>query len=260
MAKKKKSRFIIRIANFDDSQKLMPDRIRARDLATVIAKIDLALSCLVSSQFGEDFGGISILRIGKGSITVENTGPPQYEPSITIFGKSIVEDSTPQNAKQVRRIINELEEFNLKYDTRIEFKDNKKSKPFATIKKALPPVIPLENEIAGETTIYGKIIGIMGTERIRITLKLISGDSVDFTVPPSMVKEFGKRYNDIIGIVGNVVWAMADNSIKEFAVKEIIECEQSPLNESVSLLKEKFSALFDEIQDVHGFVSSQRED
>ncbi|MDR2801423.1 MAG: hypothetical protein LBB52_09235 [Desulfovibrio sp.] len=262
MAKARKTRFVLRIASFDDSKKLLPDTIRAKDLADVITKIDSALSALVKSEFGQDFGGISILRIGRGSLTIENTGPPMYMTAVEIFGKSIEEDSTPPNAKQLRNIINDLEKFNSVHDTKIEFKRDKKSYPFATIKQALPPVVPLENEISGETTIYGKITGITGTERIRITLKLISGDSVDFNIPPSTAKEFGKRYNEIIGVSGNAKWNTLSGSITAFEMKQIVEvdCAQSPTKESFSLLREKFSEVFDEIHDVNDFVSSQRND
>jgi len=255
---KKKSRFVIRIADAGDSQEIKPEKLRAKDLADLIVKFDNALSTLVKSQFGDDLGGISILKLSKGSITLECNGALAYEAAVAVFGKAIVEDSVPQNARNVKKIIEELEEFNLAHDSKIELKKDKKAAPFATIKKALPKVVPQESELSGETAVYGKVIGITGIEKIRVTLKLLSNDTIDFSVEPSFVKEFGRRYNDIVGVKGIATWDIASNKIVAFEMKEVLPYTEESVKEIFSSLRENFSTVFDEIADIEKFVREQR--
>lgn len=254
----KKARFVIRITDAGDSKQVKPEKMRAKDLAEVIAKFDDALSAMVKGQFGDDMGGFSILNVTKGSINVSCSGPLPYEVAFSEFGRTIIEDITPPYARSVRKIIGDLEHFNLAHNTKIELKREKKSQPLATIRKALPPAIPQEAEISGETILYGKVVGITGIERIKVNLKLLAGETIEFYVDAGMVKEFGKRYNEIIGVKGNAVWDTALNRVSVFELKEVLPyIEESPKTAFASI-RTQFSDVFDGVADIEKFVRDQR--
>lgn len=257
---KRKSKFVIRIADAGDSKLLKPNKLRAKDLADVILKFDNALSSLVKSQFGDDLGGMSILKITNGSINLECSAALPYEAAFGVLGQSIEDETTPAYARHVRKIIDELERFNLAHNSKIELKKDKKSAPIATIRKAIPVAIPQESEVAGQTVVYGKVVGISGTERIRVSLKLISGDAIEFYVPQELVKEFGRRYNEIIGVRGAAVWDISSNKMTSFELSDVLGYNYESPKTVFSDMKKEFAGIFDEVEDVDMFVRGQRED
>jgi hypothetical protein len=253
----RKIRFVLRITGADDSKKFRATSMRATDLAEILTKIDSSLSALVKAAMGDDLGGISIVKISKGSLAIDVSAPAAYDAAVQIFGQCVESEIPSSNAK-VMSTINALEMINYKNNTQIELKRDKKSEPFAVIKKGIPDIIPLNNEISGLTVIYGKVIGISGIERFRISFRTISGSNVDFYVTHAQVKEFGKRYNDLIGISGKALWDIQTNTLKAFELIGITEYEQSTPIESFSLISDKFHSIFDKIEDVDAFINEQR--
>lgn len=257
-----KSAFIIRITSEDESAKIRPDLMRAKDLAKLITTFDEVFSSLVKEQMGDDLGGLSIVKIAKGSVALHFEGQSAYTNALVAIGNFLTEAKpVPSSIKaKLTNAKKEIELLNSKYNTIIELKKDSKSEPVATIKQAIISPTHEPCEISGFTTIYGKVIGISGTESIKAKLKLLSGETIEINIKSSQVKEFGKRYNEIIGIDGKATWEESTNKIIKFEPTNILSYTESTPKEAFSSIKEKFSDIFDEIPDVMKFVAEQRGD
>lgn len=261
----KKPTFIFTLDRAGKDKRLRPDSIPARKLVALILEIDTALSALVKDQWGQDYGGISIKSITRGSLNITGTGEKPYERAFEKFGSFVNDDTDehiPRKVRQsVRQAVTKVKEFNHAQDTVLKLKREKKSDPIAVIEQCAPVTNEIQGvPISGITDLYGWISGISGTEKISIKLKLTSGESVEFPIPQDKAKWFGSCYNDLVGVRGDTTWDASSGKVTGFSFQEILRFEDTSPFIAFNSLREAYHEIFDSIEDVDALITELRED
>jgi hypothetical protein len=119
----------------------------------------------------------------------------------------------------------------------------------STIDKDTEIEIPTTGIIEGETTLYGQIRRVGGSDP-KIIFRLHNGDNLSLEVSESTAKSFGPRLYEEVGIKGIARWSYADNKILSFSVEQLINFKDTPVSIAFDELRGSIGKYWDEIEDV----------
>ena len=161
----------------------------------------------------------------------------------------------------MRRTIEQIQAFGRSYSARLEFRAKRFGSPLATL-------TPLEREqatmsplsLSMDTILYGKISGINGVSKIRVTLSLLGfNGNTDFVVTnKSDIKEFCARFGETVGVRGVAEVRMPQREIVNFTFSSLADYQETPLCEGIKKLRSKFGVYFDKLDNSAELVREQR--
>jgi len=178
---------------------------------------------------------VSLTRIEKGSLRLElySESPnfsELYDDSIAIVKNGIDAFYSLSEKVQVplRRILRFLKTHNseLQFFRQSLAEISEDTQPAAILDWQLEDDEPLY--LTGNTSLYGFLIELSGTRRLKAVLQLEDRSNVKCFLPDQeMARELGSRIYKFIGLRGEAKWSFEDNTLYEFRVEELLPYEES---------------------------------
>lgn len=257
MPNQKKFYFVL--VSEDAENKLYPNSFRGKKLGDFLHLLDEMMSGTMKSQLGEDFGGLRIESISRGSTCVACSSTPKVEPAFISVADQI---NTGKYLGGIKPALKKIEDFGSEFNARLELRRHKSGPAVATIRpKAQRNVTMRPQTIQTTTTLYGKISGINGMPKTKVTLSALLGFSgmVSFHVSGKEMRRLAcGLYGQTVGVVGTATINMPERAIAAFSFTKFTDYREKPLSEGIKRVREKFGQYFDAIEDINAFVEEQR--
>lgn len=228
---------------------LTPNKISSRDVGELITAIEQMIAAVVAQDnpalgIKEDEVIVGLSGVEKGSYILQFES--LYEiPSQNAYQKiaeAVVTgkyDNLPIHSIEAIRTTRKIART---YKTETQFwEKNGQYRQLATIapNTEIDVILPT---IAGKTTLYGYIIGIMGSDPPRVHLRLISGEKIICNVTRKnnlqVARQLGQSLYTNVGVRGTATWYISDMSIKHFLVEEMTPYKGISVKEALENLNE----------------------
>ncbi|WP_288229715.1 hypothetical protein [uncultured Desulfovibrio sp.] len=255
----KQRKFYFVLISEDENNKLYPKSFRGRELGEFLRLLDEMISSSISGQLGTDFGGLRIEGISRGSTCVSCCGTEKQLTAFTSVSNEI--NRGRYKTGKVRQCIEKIRVFSSSYSARLEFRSKRHGPALATL-------VPLTREqttmsplsISTETTLYGKISGINGVSKVRVTLSLLGfTGNADFVVTnKNDVREFCNRFGEIVGVNGTAEVRLPQREIVNFTFTSLTDYQEVPLSDAVQNIRNKFGDYFNGIGNIEELIREQR--
>lgn len=252
-------KFYLVLVGDDDKQSFSPGKMRGKELGDFLSLLDEMFSAVLTSEMGDDFGGLRVVGVSKGSLSVACQPAKGQAP---VFAALTHQIESGCLAKKVQHPVDKIRALNTEWNTRLEFRRAKKSSPTATIHQ-LPKVI--DGRVAPcvsmntEMTLYGQIIGISGVKKINISISLLGfPGTIRFEVgKKDDIKKFCSRFGQIVGVSGTAEIRMPDREVTNFVFKDFTPYQERPLAESIEELRKSIGEHFN-LEDIDEVVRDIR--
>lgn len=256
MARSKNFYFVL--VSEDKDNKLYPQSFRGRELGEFLSLLDDMLSSTISGQIGTDCGGLRVEGITKGSTCIVCHGTSKQ---VAAFNAVSNEINSGRYTGKTRKYIDKIRTFNSTYSSRLEFRPKKRGPAIATVvpltrkQSTMPPL-----SVSVDTTLYGKISGINGVSKIRVTLSLLGlNGTTDFIVSKKDdIHNFCSRYGEIVGVSGKAEIRLPENEVIKFSFSELAPYQEKSITDVVYDMREKFGSCFNTVHDIDLLVREQR--
>jgi len=231
---------------------ISPGKVRSKDIGELIAATEEIISTYVHDKHSE----IRANDITIGLKNIRGDGYVlEYEPSlpeITIPAfeavshcietrkLEILPAKTVQGIAKIRQL-SKQGGFNTAF-----YSVNGQTKYLTSINETLE--IPASITMQGETTLYGEIIRVGGSEP-KVAIKTLSGKTLYCDAKKAIVRQAGQRLYEVVGIRGNAEWRMNDMEIQSFQIIEFTDYQDSPITATFSHLKQSIGDAFAHIDD-----------
>jgi len=250
-----------------NSENVHPDNINLTDLTNLLSAFEQSLLSIVRDSAGPIFDtvlGLSLVKVKPGCAAYElqpisETSNKALRPAIQEYYRVARLKDRSNTPKLVRKSIEEIENFSLKYACKTELRTSASNKrPNVVIHP--PRILKLVHDapLSGETSIYGKIESVGGADTPTAWLRQADGTRIKVLINQKIARSFGERIYDWIGLRGHAKWDNDDTSIENFKLLEILEYKHTPVCEAFDLLSKEIGHLFEHIHDADDFVTDLR--
>lgn len=252
-------KFYFVLISEDKDSKLYPNTFRGSELGKLLNLLDEMISSSISDNLGTDSGGLRVEGIYRGSTCVSCCATRSQLAAFTEVSKDI--NQGKYRTARMRRAIEQIQAFGSSYSARIEFRLKRFGSPLATLaplKQKQATMSPLS--ISMNTILYGKISGINGVSKIRVTLSLLGfNGNTDFIVTnKSDIKKFCARFGEMVGVRGVAEVRMPQREIVNFTFSSLTDYQETALFEGIKKIRSKFGIYFDKIDNIEELVREQR--
>ncbi|MBF0404699.1 hypothetical protein [Candidatus Magnetominusculus xianensis] len=244
-------------------EKILPETIRARDLAELVSKVEESLTAIIvkdNADVNPDDIVIGLVNIEKGStiLTFESSRADLALNAFTVLSDAIATGDYYKIPSNSVKGIKSVYDFIKKGDCVAEFRTQSGSvKPLAFISPQTEIIFPTATQLSGKTVIYGKVIRAGGKTPI-IGIELIDNRIIYCDVSESIAKVIARRLYCWVGFSGIAKWNADDYSIESFNIEEIIDYEDMPITKSISKLSLIAGRYFQDDIDVVKIISEMR--
>jgi hypothetical protein len=256
MTKQRKFYFVL--VSEDKDNKLYPNSFRGKELGDFLRMLDEMVSSSIKGHLGEDCGGLRVEGISKGSTCIVCPANKNQYAAFTSISNEI---ATGNYSGKTKQHIDKIRNFGTNHTARLEFRLQKRGPAVASLvpttrKQPITPPLTIDTD----TTLYGKISGINGVSRIKVTLSLVGyNGNVDFIVSSKDdIKEFCSRFGEIVGVNGQATILLPQREVASFSFSSLTRYHETPIFESVELLREKFGPCFNALDDIDSLIREQR--
>lgn len=249
---------------------ITPDKIRSRDIATMISAIEVMVAAIVerdnpSLQIDEAKVTVGLSSIQRGSYVMQFES--QYHEEVKAAYELIANtiklgdfQSLPSRSiDAIQRVRNVSREY--RTETVLGYR-NGDFVPLASV--AANTKIDIQTlEVEGETTLYGQLIGISGMKPPEARLILFDGRNFKCRVTErnnlSVARELGKRLYTEIGVRGFARWNMHDMSLTFFRIDELLEYHEIPITDAIENTYRVAGHHLEKIEDVNTYFTMLRD-
>lgn len=253
----KKHKFYFRIVGNNEESSIMPNSLKAKDLAEVITIIDGIISAQLADKTGSDITSFHIVQISKGSLMLSAKCDTMTEKAIISLANDLNSNTL---SSKVKKNYDKLKQWTAISDSRCEFLKTPKGVPLATVKGQIATQQE-QKTVNTTTTIYGKIVGLSGTGIITCEISPMGcyKGKITFHVSDEDAKKLGAKYNEIVSVYGDLEIQLPERNIISFTLSSInYDYEDIPIADAVKEMREKFGKYFADIKDPVQFVRSLR--
>lgn len=140
-----------------------------------------------------------------------------------------------------------------------EWRDNPFSDlPLATLTPESEIIIPETSYLFGETTVYGKVLRVGGVDP-KVSLKLGDTQPILYcSISQELAKEIAQDLYLDIGFKGTAKWYLADYTIVDFKISEIVRLNKTSFVDTMKDLKNLIGVHWNDVKDVIDEVSKIR--
>ncbi|QUS60469.1 hypothetical protein IQE94_13400 [Synechocystis sp. PCC 7339] len=243
---------------------ISPGKVRSKDIGELITATEEIISTYVHDKHSEIHANDIIIGLKnvKGDGYILEYQPSLPEITVPAFEAvshcietrklEILPSKTVESIAKIRQL-SKKGGFNTEF-----YAVNGSRKYLTSINQTLE--IPASITMQGETTLYGEIIRVGGSEP-KVAIKIMSGRILYCDAKKAIVRQAGQRLYEIVGIRGNVEWRMNDMEIQSFQIIEFTDYQDSPITETFNHLKQSISDAFSHIDDpVSYFAESENGD
>jgi hypothetical protein len=240
---------------------MSPGKVRSKEIAEIIDSVEEMIASMVIHNHPElkkESIVIGLKSIRQGSIGLEFS-PNLVEltlPATHRITKSIADNDFSVLPSSTINSLRKLSAFTRRYQCNAEFStQNGKLEALAilTPETKIPDVYPL----SGETTIYGEITRVGGTEP-KIQFKTLDSKIIYCSTSKAIAKKAGAKLYTKVELHGLAEWNSETFEIENFNVTNISDYEEILLSEAFDELADLIGDSFDSIKDVGRFVSEIR--
>lgn len=252
-------KFYFVLISEDKDSKLYPNTFRGKELGELLRLLDEMISSSIADQLGTDSGGLRIEGISRGSACVSCRATKNQWAAFTSVSNDI--NQGQYRAGKVRQSIEKIRAFNSNYSARLEFRSKRYGPALATLAPLTREQIPMPPlSVAMDTTLYGKISGINGVSRIRVTLSLLGfNGNTDFVVTSKNdIREFCSRFGEIVGVKGTAVVRLPQREIVNFTFTGLTDYQETSIPDAVKKIRDQFGDYFNGIDNIEELVREQR--
>ncbi len=222
-------------------ENILPETIRARDLADILANVEESLTAIILKENADiniDDLVIGLVNIEEGSAKLRFKSSMQII-ALLAFTMLSTAISTGDFTKVPITAINSVKsisDFTKKRNCVAEFRTQIDSeKPLASLTPTSEINIPAIYQLSGETVIYGRIIRVGGATP-KAVIRLNDKQTVYCEVKESLAKEIAHKLYSWVGLSGTAKWTTEDYSLDSFRIEKITEYEDIPITKSISEL------------------------
>lgn len=252
-------KFYFVLVSEDAENKLYPNSFRGKKLGDFLHLLDEMMSGTIKSQLGEDFGGLRVESISRGSTCVACSSTSKVAPAFISVASQI---NSGRYLGGTKPIFKKIEEFGSEFNARLELRNNKSGPAIATIRPHFQETMTMPpHAIQTTTTIYGKISGINGVSKTKVTMSALLGFSgpLSFHITGKELRKIAcELYGQTVGVVGTAFISLPDRTIQDFSFKKFTDYRETSLDEGVKIIREKFGKYFDAIDDIDALIEEQR--
>lgn len=255
----KADKFYLVLVGDDDKQSFSPEKMRGKELGEFLTLLDEMFSAVLNSQMGEDFGGLRVSGVSKGSLSVACRPAKSQAPVFTDLTNQIKSGCL---AKKVQPPVDKLRALNTGWNTRLEFRQTKKGQSVATIRK-LPqgpeactvPCISMQTT----TTLYGQITSISGVNKINVGISLLGfPGGIKFEVrKKDDIRKFCARFGQIVGVSGTAEVRLPSREITHFTFTDFSPYQEAPFADGVERLRKSIGDHFN-VPDIDAIIQEHR--
>lgn len=241
-----------------------PGRVRSRDIAEVMTAMEEIIAVMILSKHSKiDIKKESIIlglkEIKEGSLELcFDTNDYDLSSAAANDLKQAFETGAVINLPlEVKRDFEKIIDFNKKYGSSFSANllNGRKTQIFVLTPETKIPYIPF---VRGETTLYGEITRVGGTDKPRIQFKTINGQTIYCDSDKQIAIEAGKLLYHEVALRGISEWNPEDGEIKNFTVEQILDYRPTGILNAFQKLSTDFGDAFLDIRSVENFVSDLR--
>ena len=252
-------------AHFSGNE-VAPGKVRSRDIAEVMTAMEEIIAVMVLSRHSNVeikkesiVLGIKEIKEGSLSLCFDTNDYDLSSAAAKDLRRAFESDAVITLPLEARKNLEKIVNFNKRYDTSLNTSLlNGKSIPlFELTSETEIPYAPL---IRGETTLYGEITRVGGTDKPRIQFRTISGQTIYCDSDRQIAVKAGQLLYKEAALRGVSAWNPEDNRIESFTVLEILDYQPGDIDATFQKLSEEFGDAFSHISNVDEFVASLRHD
>lgn len=211
-----------------------PASLSISELMEIAVGLEKTLLELGKERNSKEELKVSLTRIEEGSLYLElRSESPSfsdlYDKSIAIVENGVqafhsLSEKVQVPLKKVLKFLkthnSELQFFQQSFDNISE-----DTQPAAILNWQLEDDEPLY--LTGNTSLYGFLIELSGTKKLKAVLQLEDHSDVKCFLPDQeMARKLGSRIYKFIGLRGEAKWSFEDNILREFHVEELLPYEE----------------------------------
>ena len=244
-------------------ENISPGKIRSKEIAEVIESVeDMIASMAIHEHSGlkkEDIViGLKDIRQGSIGLIFAQNLAEITEPATRDLTKAISEKNFGALPSDVMKSLRKLSAFTRRNQCNTEIAImNGGSKILTTLTPETE--IPDQYPFSGETTLYGEIMRVGGSEP-KIQFKTLENKIIYCKTNRIVAKKAGTKLYTQVGVHGVAEWNSETFEIENFKVTEISDYEPIPLSQAFEEIADLVGDSLDEIADVASFVSDLRQD
>jgi hypothetical protein len=250
-------------------ENIKPEQLSSRDIGQLIASVEEMIAPLVARDnpaLGIDESevtvGLSSVQQGSYILRFETL----YESASQVAYNKVTNaidtgkyDTLPHRSIEAIKTVRKISR---KYQTDTQFwEKNGTYKQLATVSAATEIDVEV-NYVSGKTTIYGSVIGIIGYNPPRVTLRLLDGSIIRCNVTTQnnliVAKQLGQHLYSDVGVRGTARWNVRDMSIQYFHVEELTAYRKVPLIQALDALNDIAGADYQSIEDINALIGEIR--
>jgi hypothetical protein len=110
-----------------------------------------------------------------------------------------------------------------------------------------------ENEVRGETVIYGKILRV-GGETPTIHFKVNNEYRIVFDTKEEVAKKMGKLLYEDVRLSGIAKWDAKSYKVIDFTAHEVYQTEDKPISETFNELADLMGEYWDNVDNIHTII------
>ncbi len=240
---------------------MAPGRIRSKDIAEVIESVEDMITSVVIREHPDlkresIIIGLKNIQDGSSRLRFSPNLQELTLPATRRITRSIKENSFGGLPNSTIHSLKKLSAFTRRHQCYAEFlEQNGKIELLAVLtpEVKIPDIYPL----SGETTIYGEITRVGGTEP-SIQFRTFDEKITYCSTTKSIAREAGSKLYSRVGLKGRAEWNSETFEIENFHVTDISDYEETSVSAAFEELQRLFSSSFNAVEDVDGFVSEVR--
>ncbi|SRR5258708_18555044 len=246
-----------------------PDKISSKDIGELITNIEIMLAAIVARDNPTLGLAESEITIGLADIKHESydllfqssletqviNAVGQITASINSGDYAKIPGKSIEAVRTVRKLAH-------KFSTDIEFWQNNGQRTRLATVNATTPIDVTVRTRTGKTTIYGKVVGVVGEDPPRARIRLFSGDLLICNITRrdelQIARQLGQRLYDEVGVYGEARWDLRDMSIEFFQIERVTEYSKKSVNEALDSLNSLVGEQYREIDDFERLIGEIR--
>lgn len=255
----KADKFYLVLVGDDDKQSFSPEKMRGKELGDFLSLLDEMFSAVLNSQFDNDFGGLRVSGVSKGSLCVACNPGRGQAPVFSVLANQI---NSGCLTKKAQPPVDKIRALNTGWNTRLELRQTKKGQSVATIRK-----LPQTSEVCAmpcismqtATTLYGQITSISGVNKINVGISLLGfPGNIKFEVrKKDDIRKFCARFGQVVGVSGTAEVRLPSREITHFTFNDFSPYQETPLAEGIEKLRKSIGDHFN-VPDIDAIIQEHR--
>lgn len=244
-------------------ENILPETIRARDLADVLSNVEESLTAIIlkeNANIDIDDIVIGLVNIEEGSAKLRFKSSLQVAAlsAFTLISSAISTGDYAKLPYSTIKSVKSISEFTKKRNCIAEFRTQVENiEPLASLTPQTEINIPEVYQISGETIIYGKVMRVGGVTP-KAVVRLSDKQTVYCDVKADIAKDIGHRLYSWVGLYGMAKWNTDDYSLESFTIEKITEYEDAPISKGISELSSVVGGYLKDKVDVIKLISELR--